>query len=450
MKKLLLSCMVILCSHMTISSAQADESAELTYNTARILSAIGARLACSFYYVTGYEEDKVAEDITNYSSALSLLSYEYDEENKSVTASLSSLSSRTARYQEGIGCALDYDETNARASIQWPELTAPNAPWPLGNKVCTINYRIQQKLDALLEEDNDYGLDTRALLVVHRGKVVAESYADGIDKNTKLIGWSLTKSVTSLLLGHLEMRGLIDVEETDLFEEWTNDYRSYISVEDMLHMADGLDYTESYDIGQTAVTMLFDTADTAEFMLNRELINEPGTYYEYSSGTATLLSYLIQKRLEGDYNQDAQTIATEFFAPLGLYDIVYETDPTGLFMGSAYLYASARDWAKIGQLMLNGGVINGTRLVNKDYIERSLKPNNTENHKNYGYQWRLNHGEEEPLWPDLPANSYSGKGFLDQRVTVIPDKELVIVRLGWSSEDYPVNDNFNKIQSWFK
>jgi CubicO group peptidase (beta-lactamase class C family) len=124
-------------------------------------------------------------------------------------------------------------------------------------------------------------------------------------------------------------------------------------------------------------------------------------------------------------------------------------DASGQLMGSSYLYASARDWAKVGQLMLNGGEINGTRLVSEQWVADSLQPNDSDNEQAYGYQWWLNSGDSQLRWLDLPANSFAARGNREQRVMVVPDAELVVVRLGWSEGDYPDNENFKQILDWF-
>jgi len=129
--------------------------------------------------------------------------------------------------------------------------------------------------------------------------------------------------------------------------------------------------------------------------------------------------------------------------------VTYEMDASGLFIGSSYLYATTRDWARIGQLMLNGGELNGQRIVSESWVQRSLQPNQSENTPDYGYQWWLNTRLDKRRWADLPSNTFAAMGNREQRVLVIPDEELVIVRLGWSPKDYIDNENFNTIRSWF-
>jgi CubicO group peptidase (beta-lactamase class C family) len=130
---------------------------------------------------------------------------------------------------------------------------------------------------------------------------------------------------------------------------------------------------------------------------------------------------------------------------LAFQNAIFEVDASGVFMGSSYLYASARDWARIGQLMLNGGTINGARIMTEDWVSRATTPNTSENQRAYGYQWWLNRGNEELRWSDMPADAYSAQGNRQQYLMVIPSLDLVIVRLGWTAGGYPVNEIFSEI-----
>jgi len=420
------------------------------YNTPSVATGIGAKLACSARFVSGYNALATAADIKQYSPILSLLDYQYDDAQQRVAATLLGVKSRSASYQPGIGCAIDYPGVTTRQVLRWPVMRAAQAAWPKGNAVVNVDPAIQPRLDTLLARDNAAGHDTRALLIAYRGRVVAESYSRGIDKNTPLIGWSMTKSVNSLLLGHLVMTGTVNVAENDLFPSWHKDVRADISIRDLLQMTDGLDYQEDYDPGDTAVRMLFQEPDAADYMLKRPQLRAPGRHFNYSSGSATLLSRIIQDRVVGAEQADLTYLVDDFMRPLGLTSATFEMDASGQLMGSSYLYATARDWAKVGQLMLNGGEINGTRLVSQQWVADSVQPNGSDNEKAYGYQWWLNRGDSQLRWPDLPANTYAAMGNRDQRVMVFPEAELVVVRLGWSPNDYPDNQNFKQILDWFK
>jgi hypothetical protein len=133
------------------------------------------------------------------------------------------------------------------------------------------------------------------------------------------------------------------------------------------------------------------------------------------------------------------------YKPMAFQNAVFETDASGVFASSSYFYASARDWARMGQLMLNGGVINGQRLVTSEWVHRASSPNDSDNDRAYGYQWWLNRGNDQLRFADLPQDSYYANGNRQQLVMVVPSAEAVIVRLGWTSGSYPVNDNFARI-----
>lgn len=416
-------------------------------NAPSVATGIGAKLACSMRYVSEFDEQQAAQDIEVYSPILAMLDYQYNDAERSVVAALGPFA-RSASFREGIGCYLDYNGYNERASVAWPSISVSDENWPVGNRVDNIDETIQQRLDAMLSADNEQGHDTRALVVVHQGKLVAESYAGGFDASTAFLGWSMTKSVHGMIVGHLHMRGLIELDQAPVFEEW-QDSRAAISLVDLLQMTDGLAYEEEYDPGQIAPRMLFQEPGAAEFMLGVGTRHLPGEHWQYSSGTTNLLSLLVHRSIDGGHADDIAFLVEAFFHPIGLASMIYEADATGLLMASSYLFASARDWAKLGQLMLNKGEINGQRLFTEQWAEESLQPNGSENQPDYGYQWWLNRGADTKRWPSLPETAYAAMGNREQRLMVLPEQELVIVRLGWSPKDYRDDVNFSEIVSWF-
>lgn len=422
------------------------------YNAPSVATGIGARLACSMHFVLGQNEAQIAHDIKIYSPLLSLLDYQLDESAKTATASIS-FYQRTASYLPDVGCDLDYAGFS-RQQYSWPaseqgvaELAKKS--WPLGSKVDSLVPEHQQKLAAMLDKDNQLGYDTRALLVVHQGQIVAEAYAKGYSADSLFLGWSMSKSFTGLLAGQLAMQGKLNPAETHLFSQW-QDQRQNISIAQLMQMTDGLAYDEIYEPGGSAPAMLFQAPDAVEYMLNLPQREAPGTFYRYSSGSTNLVMALIQERTASSARAAIASIAKSFYEPMGLAPVVFETDGVGLLMGSSYMYTTARNWAKLGQLMLNGGEINGVRLVSEDWVKESVQPNNAENRQDYGYFWWLNSSTTAPRWPSLPANVYAAMGSREQRVLIIPDQELIIVRLGWSPDKYRDNSNFAEISDWFK
>ncbi|MCB1670800.1 MAG: serine hydrolase [Gammaproteobacteria bacterium] len=406
---------------------------------------IGAKLLCSARYVSGFDRDQAFDDLVQYSPILTNLSISYDENRKTVTTSLFGFSETTASYLPGLGCAIDYAGFDARAAGMTPPQTAAGADWPAGSRVNAPRQDIQQLLESEIAEDNAAGLNTRALLIARHGSIVAESYAQGVDSTTPLLGWSMSKSLSSIMLGNLAYRGLLDLTATPGFPEWAADGRAAISIRNLLNMTDGLDFSERYDPGDDSTAMLFTVPSASAYVLKKPLAHPPGTWFNYSSGTASLLSLIYFNSTGGTLSASYRDFMDNIYRPMGFQNAVFEVDASGVFMGSSYFYASARDWARIGQLMLDDGVINDQRLVSGSWVREATTPNSSENEKAYGFQWWLNRGDARLRWPDLPEQAFAAQGNRQQWVMVIPSQDTVIVRLGWTAGYYPVNRQFARI-----
>ncbi len=414
------------------------------YRAPGVATGIGSKLLCSSYFVTGFSQQQSINDLVQYSPLLERLDIEIDQDRRMVRTSFLGLSTKTATMLDGLGCAVDYPSHPQRTAIAVKNLTPSDDPWPRGDKVETVVANLQRLVESQVSLDNQLGLNTRALLVVKSGAIVAEAYAQGANAATPLLGWSMAKSLTSVMLGNLEMRGQIDLNDKPDFSSWSEDDRLAITITHLLTMTDGLNFSEDYNPGDDATTMLFTSPSASEFTLSKPLAHKPGSYFNYSSGTANLLARIYTDALGGTqsaYDNYMDQIA----APLGLQNAVFEVDASGVFFGSSYLYASARDWARLGEMMVSGGVINGQRIVSEEWVARATRPNDSENFKAYGFQWWLNRGNSELRWPDLPADAYAANGNRQQSLMIIPSAELVLVRLGWTAGRYPVNERFSEI-----
>ncbi len=449
MKKFL-SISVFTAAVLAVGVSLAGVTPSYLLNSPKMLTGMGAKLACSGHYVSGLTKEQAFIDLQSYSPLLKLLDLEFDDESGLVAASLLGIKTTEAKYREGLGCALSIGDTEALDSVKISAAKVSNQDWPLGVGNSHINPQWQQSLAQRLAQDNLAGLNTRALLVIKDGQLVAESYAPGFNASSKLLGWSMAKSVTSLLLGHLEMNGQLDFSHKPVFSQWDADERAAISIDDLLHMSSGLDFPETYEPGAGATDMLFAVHHAAELPLAAAAVRSTGEYFEYSSGTTNLLSKLIYEASGATPQSNTDFLQKTLIEPLKLKDFVFETDPSGMSVGSSYLYASAREWAKFGQLMLNGGELNDYRLVSENWVARALQPNESDNTKSYGYQFWLNRGDDALRWKDLPGESFAALGNRKQVVMVIPSQETVIVRLGWTSGSYPTNTNFSEILSFLQ
>ncbi|HEY7775373.1 MAG TPA: serine hydrolase [Kineobactrum sp.] len=444
MKKLLITALALLGSAL---AAIAFVGPAYIASAPGVASGMGAKLLCSARYVSGFSEQQALDDLVQYSPLLEYLDIQYDTANMSVTTSLLGISSTTAAYLPGVGCSNSYPGFDQRNTLRTRTLAAPAGDWPLGDRVATVDQQVQILAEQLRDEDNAAGLNTRALVVVHKGRIVAEAYAQEAGPETPLLGWSMAKSMTSVMIGNLQLRGLVEVNEPAGFAEWAGDSRAAIKISDLLTMTDGLDFSEEYNPGDDATAMLFTEPSASAYALGKKTIHAGGSHFNYSSGTANLLSRLYFDRTGGTAQNSYDAFITYIASPLGFQHSIFETDASGVFVGASYLYASARDWARLGQMMLNGGQLNGQRIVSADWVASSTRPNTSQNDPAYGYQWWLNQGGEQLRWPNLPADAYAAQGNREQNVMVIPSAELVIVRLGWTSGRYPVNERFERIVS---
>ena len=414
-------------------------------NAVNVATGMGAKLACSGRFVSGFTPSQNLEDLASYSPANRLLDLHYDEQNQRVTASLLGLGTTSASFRPGLGCTLDLGDTDALDNIRISELSPADGEWPRGSRASHIDPALQQKLDALLADDNASGFQTRALLVVQDGRLVAESYAEGIGPDTPLLGWSMGKSLTAMMIGRLEQLGQVPANPAPLFDAWKSDARSAITLDDMLHMSSGLDFAEVYAPGSDATRMLFNSHSASDVALASAPRFAPGEHFSYSSGTTNLLARWITDQRGGTPQDGIDFFRDEILRPLGMQHTVFEPDPSGIFVGSSYIYASARDWARLGQLMLNQGQWQDEQLLSREWVQRAQTPNNSENDPAYGYQFWLNSGGEARRFPQLPEDAYFMLGNRKQAVMISPSTGTVIVRLGWSAGSYPTGENFARL-----
>ncbi|MGJ8681806.1 serine hydrolase domain-containing protein [Paraglaciecola sp.] len=442
MKKLSISLVVVFISAVIglrwvgISILAIDDALDVS-------TGLGAKIACSGKFVGGLSQAQIVSDLAGYSPANNILDIEYSE-NK-VTTDFLGLSQASATYRKGLGCTIDNElATFDLDTLVVPTLQQSSLLWPTGETVTSINTNLQMVVDDIVAADNQAGLDTRALLVIKNGNLLAESYGPDFTQNSKFLGWSMGKSLTSIMVGNLALKHSVKDTETMLFESWKGDERKDITLKNLLQMSSGLEFDENYIPGTDATRMLFLEPSTSKYAVHKPLANPIGEQFYYSSGTTNILMRYIFNTL----GSDQQTLVDYFYQqiaqPLGLAHTVFEVDAEGIFVGSSYIFASARDWARMGLLMINQGVINNQQILSKEWVQASYTPNESQNDGSYGYQFWLNRGSEKLRWPELPEDTYAMLGNRKQRVMMFPSQNTVIVRLGWGSS-YPDDDNFGKI-----
>jgi CubicO group peptidase (beta-lactamase class C family) len=312
--------------------------------------------------------------------------------------------------------------------------------------VAPANDKLSEALDhAFAESASGPRRFTKAVVVLHRGRVVGERYAPGITPATPLIGWSMTKSVTNALLGILVRKGRLDMHQPATIAEWSapSDPRRTITADQLLRMVSGIGCGQSLKTGFTTLfdadtQMEFDMADQSAFAANARLRATPGTEWRYTNCNFILLSRMIRDAAGGDATSSRKFIARELFAPLGFEHATLEYDSAGVPLGTIHLWASARDWARFGLLYLRGGVTeSGQRLLPEGWVDYSaeLTPLSADEY-GYGAGFWTQRGNSAAararIAAGFPADSFMAIGSQGQYTIIIPSHDLVIVKLGWA------------------
>ncbi|MDO5502265.1 MAG: serine hydrolase [Actinomycetia bacterium] len=338
------------------------------------------------------------------------------------------LAGQSATPVDGYGCTVG---ESAALPAREPIDPAPNT---IADQEVALDPDVQAAIgrafgDDLPSEEAE-ALGTRAVVVLFGGHIVGERYADGFDEQTRQLGWSMAKSVTNLLAGRLVEQGVIDLAETGLLPEWT-DNRAEISIEDLLRMRSGLEWDETYDLGTPITEMLYLREDMAGFAASQPLAHAVGSNQQYSSGSTNILCRVLMSRsgLGADLADEL------LFRPLGLTSPVWEVDGAGTPVCSSYLWATPRDWAALGEFALDNGVWNGTQLLPTGWMGQSTTAVSAaqSDADAYGMSWWLNQRPDGSLrFPSMPRDAYWMSGHDGQRVYVVPSADLVVVRMGFS------------------
>ncbi|MBX7494562.1 beta-lactamase family protein [Qipengyuania sp. 6B39] len=304
------------------------------------------------------------------------------------------------------------------------------------------------------ETDQLFTLDglgeTRALVVVHGGQIAAERYAEGYGPETRFVSWSMAKTVTCVMIGMLVADGQLRLDAPAPVPRWQRpgDPRAEITLRQLLQMRSGLEHTEAgdppYESGEVRMLFLDGRDDMADYATAQPLEAEPGSKFEYSSNTTVILADIAARALTESRNPDVRRKAVSdylqarLFGPLGMSSAVPEFDRSGTLIGGSLIHATARDWAKFGEMLRNKGSVKGEQLVPRAWVEEMLKPSPRSPH--YGLQTWLNRplpdGEEHPLFPDrAPHSAFAAIGHMGQYVFVSPSQQLTVVRLGHSNAE---------------
>lgn len=419
-----------------------------------ILAGYGAKNLCSCVTLGGRQpEDIIKNELGG--GLLRFGSFEFHREDSSATGSVFGFAKRKAIYRNGLGCTLvsEMEEEELR-SQKFLLATLPSAdqdtiPWPSGNRIqdtLILDYD-QEKInrainEAFSEPGEEKNRRTRAILIVYNGRIIAEKYADGFNKNSRLLGWSMTKSLTNAYLALLVKEGKLSLNDRAPIDEWRKDNRNAITLNNLMQMSSGLAWEEIYSGPSDATNMLFKKKDAGIFAAHASLTHQPDSNFYYSSGTTNILSWIIRSKV-GDSAYYSFPY-DHLFYKIGMNSMVLEPDAGGTFVGSSFAYATARDWARFGILYLNDGMWGNERILPEGWVEYSSTPARNAKRGEYGAQFWLNAGEpgnpQNRMYPDVPADLFWADGYEGQNVFIIPSKNLVVVKLSLSSGNY-LDDN---------
>jgi CubicO group peptidase (beta-lactamase class C family) len=447
---------------LVISLAPASVAAQMpSKEMAQAAAAYAAKITASAIFVSGRTLESVLDQELAPTRPLEilikpLLRFDVDHKSHRVTCRLGQAKA-IAQRMPALGCVLivsDSAPSKARRALEVTQAPARalanGAAWP-NNETVTIKpatgidyASLGTAIDrAFVERNPKKPINTRAIVVVHKGQLVAERYADGFDKTMPLPGWSMSKTLTNALLGMRVRDGKFDLDapardqakpdRAQTGESQTDESLRQPTVRNLMSMTAGIEWNEDYDNPNShALRMLFGSADHAAVYAELPQSSNAGEHFQYASGSSNLLCKLLRQSFDSD--TDYWHYPTSLFDALGMSTAILETDPSGTFVGSSYCYASARDWARLGLLFQQDGVFFGQRLLPEGWVQQSTKPVAASNGR-YGHQIWLNadpdgEGDEERKWADLPADLFSMDGHEGQYCVISPSAKLVIVRLG--------------------
>jgi CubicO group peptidase (beta-lactamase class C family) len=429
-----------------------------------------AKYLCSSTFISKRNPEIVfQEDVAPLNPLFKPIDWQVDREQKSVSADYFGLFNATALYREGCGCSLviGTTEEKMRRDVfyrQTPEEVRParrnDLPWPEGSRgpvdpesLDIDPVKLQKALDAAFAEPSpDNPRKTRAVIVVYDGRLAAERYAPGFHKDMPLLGWSMSKSVTNALVGIQVKAGQLDTMAPAQVKEWqpAGDPRRDITLDQLLRMSDGLEFEESYLPPDDTTRMLYESFDFAAYAAGKSLAAKPDTRWNYSSGTANIIARIVRRTAEKSHAHYYDFIRGEFFEKIGMYSAVMEPDASCTFVGSSYTFATPRDWARFGLLYLQDGVWQGERIFPEGWVKYTTTPTPQAPRGEYGALFWLNAGSpshpEDRRWPSAPREAFAALGFQEQKVIIIPSKNLVLVRFGatsdrqsWNSDEFIAN-----------
>ena len=414
-----------------------------TYPKLDLISGFSAKSIASGHFIDNRSQEMI-EKGDNDIDMIDLAKNKIEEAGKFAVASVYGLKERKAIYREGLGATLINDDFDVSKPYLIPKRTKlnNNLPFPYGNNepkdsiFANVDYtKLNAAVANAFDKKGELKKRTRSLLVIYKDKIIAEKYDTGFTKNSRILGWSMTKSITSAMFGILEKQRKFDIDDPAPIPEWANDSRKLITTSDLLHMNSGLQWVEDYTTISDVSKMLFQAPDMTRSQLEKPAEYKPNMRWNYSSGTTNLLSGILRKQFK-THQEYLDFWYSALIDKIGMNSMVIETDMAGNYVGSSYGWATTRDWSKFGLLYLHNGNWNGEQIFNEGWAKYTATPTNRSEGRYGGHFW-LNAGGS---FRDVPRDMYYCSGFQGQMVAIIPSLDLVIVRMGLKEDP---NFDFN-------
>lgn len=402
-----------------------------------IITGYAAKNLASAVFVSGRQQADVEALDLNF-SFIKFTRNKVDTEARTV-ASRFLWSKSVAAYRDGYGVTLLRGKKLAQLQAEkYPLEPCPSYGEVLQQGDSAISARLEPVAKAFVD-DHSYNGHPFAFVVLHKGGIVAERYGEGIGPDTQLLSWSMGKSFTNALVGIMALDSLVDINAPMDIPQWQGDGRAAITLNNLMQMQSGLQWNEDYGNRSDVNVMLHCEKDMGLYALDKPLEHEPGTYWYYSSGSTNI----VMRYLRGKFGSDAEFlgyIRERLFKPLHISGAHFEPDMSGTPVGSSYLYVTARDFARFGELFLEDGCVGGERILPEGWVDYTVTPASASEGK-YGAFFWLNRNH---YMPDVPEDTFSCNGHDGQQIYIIPSKELVVVILGYSPKPDRVID-FNAL-----
>jgi CubicO group peptidase (beta-lactamase class C family) len=401
---------------------------------------------CSAVFLGGIDPERFYRDGIEREIAPvgGLISRHVNRGKAEVTTSFLGLVDSRAVYRGPLGCQIVHGARPQDTRIDLgsatprllPEIAGPAAVEPANGALKAALER------AFAETQSGPQRRTKAIVIVHDGRVIAERYASGYGVDTPLIGWSMTKSVTNALLGILVRQGKLSMDAPAPIGAWSSpqDPRHAITPDNLLRMNSGIEFGQSLHSDWTSAfdpsaQMEFDTPDMAAMAEKAPLIHPPGAIWNYTNGNTLLLSRIIRDKVGGDAVSVVRFAHRELFDKLGLEHPTLEFDGAGTPIGSSHMWATARDWAKFGLLYLDDGMVGDKRILPVGWVDYSARLTPGSEDYGYGAGFWTNRGTLGRMAAlrvsaGMPADSFMARGSQGQYAIIVPSAHLVIVRLG--------------------